>query len=63
MQGADDDWQIADDRRGDGPRLKGVPYLDLSTAVYAEDIEAWEAQAGVRLSAGDAIFLYTGRWA
>ena len=38
------------------PHLKGVPYLDLSTSVYAEEIEAWEAQAGLRVSAGDAIF-------
>jgi kynurenine formamidase len=47
----------------DMPRLKGVPYLDPGTKVYREDIEAWEQQAGVRLGAGDALLLRTGRWA
>ena len=47
----------------DMPRLKGVPYLEPSTPIYPEDIEAWEQKAGVKVSAGDAIFLLTGRWA
>ena len=47
----------------DMPRLKGVPYLAPGTKLYAEDIEAWEQQAGVRLEAGDALLLRTGRWA
>jgi kynurenine formamidase len=47
----------------DIPRLKGLPYLEPGTHVYREDIEAWEKQAGVRVSSGDAIFLRTGRWA
>lgn len=47
----------------DIPRLKGVPYLEPQTPIYIEDIEAWERQAGVKVSAGDAIFVYTGRWA
>ena len=47
----------------DIPRLKGVPYLEPSTPIYLEDIEAWEQKAGVKVSAGDAIFLLTGRWA
>jgi kynurenine formamidase len=47
----------------DLPRLKNVPYLDAGTHVYREDIEAWERQAGVRVEAGDAILLRTGRWA
>ena len=46
----------------DIPRLKGVPYLEPGTHVYREDIEAWERQAGVRISSGDAVFLRTGRW-
>ena len=46
----------------DVPRLKGVPHLEPGTPVYVEDIEAWEKQAGVTVSAGDAIFLRTGRW-
>ena len=46
----------------DIPRLKGVPALEGGTPVFIEDIEAWEKQAGVKISAGDAIFLHTGRW-
>ena len=46
----------------DIPRLKGVDALEAGTHVYPEDIEAWERQAGVTVSAGDAIFLRTGRW-
>jgi kynurenine formamidase len=47
----------------DIPRLKGVPHLERGTHVYPEDIEAWEKKAGVKIAAGDAIFLRTGRWA
>ncbi len=47
----------------DIPRLKGVPYLEPGTAVYQEDVEAWEKQAGVRVGPGDAVLLRTGRWA
>ena len=47
----------------DFPRLKGVSYLEPQTPIYVEDIEAWEEQAGVRVSPGDAIFVRTGRWA
>jgi kynurenine formamidase len=47
----------------DLPRLKGVPYLEPGTPIYAQDIEAWEKIAGVKVSAGDALFLRTGRWA
>ena len=47
----------------DIPRLKGVPYLEPSTPVYIEDLEAWEKKAGVKVGPGDAVFLYTGRWA
>ena len=45
----------------DIPRLKGVPFLEPGTRVYREDIEAWEKQARVRVSPGDAILLRTGR--
>ena len=44
-------------------RLKGVPYLDLESRIYTEDLEAWERKAGVKVSAGDALFIRTGRWA
>ena len=41
----------------DLPRLKGVPYLTPVTPIYAQDIEAWEKVAGVKVSAGDAVFI------
>jgi kynurenine formamidase len=47
----------------DGPRLKGVEYLEPGTPLYAEDVEAWEKKAGVKISAGDVVLLRTGRWA
>jgi kynurenine formamidase len=47
----------------DLPRLKGVPYLEPGTPIYAQDIEAWEKLAGVKVGAGDALFIRTGRWA
>lgn len=47
----------------DIPRLKGVPYLEPGTAVYQEDVEAWEKMAGVKIQSGDVILLRTGRWA
>jgi kynurenine formamidase len=47
----------------DIPRLKGVPYLEPGTAIYADDLEAWEKKTGVKVSAGDALFVRTGVWA
>ncbi len=47
----------------DIPRLKGVDYLEPGTAIYAEDLEAWEKKAGVKVSSGDVLLLRTGRWA
>ena len=47
----------------DIPRLRGVPYLEPGTPIYVEDLEAWEEQAGVRVSSGDALFIRTGVWA
>jgi kynurenine formamidase len=47
----------------DIPRLKGVPYLEPGTPIFIEDLEAWEKQAGVKVSAGDAVFVRTGVWA
>ena len=47
----------------DIPRLRGVPWLEPGTPIYIEDLEAWEAQAGVRVAAGDALFVRTGVWA
>src|SRR5258707_798645 len=47
----------------DIPRLRGVPYLEPGTAIYVEDLEAWEKKSGVKIAAGDAVLLRTGRWA
>lgn len=47
----------------DIPRLKGVPYLEPGTPIYVEDLEAWEKKAGVKVQAGDALFVRTGVWA
>ena len=46
----------------DIPRLKGVPYLKPSTPIYAEDLEAWEKMAGVKVQPGDALIVRWGRW-
>lgn len=43
--------------------LRGVPYLEPGTAIMPADLEAWEKKAGIRVTAGDAIFIRTGRWA
>lgn len=47
----------------DIPRLKGLPYLEIDDRIYPSDLEAWEKQAGVKVSAGDALLVRTGRWA
>lgn len=47
----------------DIPRLKGVKYLEPGTAIYPEDLDAWEKQAGIKVTSGDVIFIRTGRWA
>ena len=44
-------------------RLKKVPYLEPTVAIYPEDLEAWEKEAGLRVGSGDAVFIRTGRWA
>jgi len=47
----------------DLPRLKNVAYLEPGTPVYPSDLEAWEKYANIKIGAGDAVFLRTGRWA
>jgi kynurenine formamidase len=47
----------------DIPRLRGVKYLELNAAIYPEDLDAWEKKAGVKVGAGDIVFVRTGRWA
>lgn len=46
----------------DIPAMRGVAYLEPGTPIYADDIEAWEQYAGVRIGPGDAVFFRTGRW-
>src|SRR3954447_2838981 len=45
----------------DIPRLKGVPYLELSASILPTDLDAWEKQGGFRVGPGDAVFVRTGR--
>ena len=47
----------------DLPLMKKVRWLDPSTPIYAEDLEAWEKFAGIRVGAGDALLIRGGRWA
>ncbi len=47
----------------DIPRLKGLPYLEPGTAIYPEDLDAWEKKSGVKVGSGDVLLLRTGRWA
>jgi kynurenine formamidase len=47
----------------DIPKLKGVKYLELSTPIYPEDLDAWEKKAGLKVGSGDIVFIRTGRWA
>jgi len=47
----------------DLPRLRGVRWLEPGTAIYRKDLEAWERDAGLRVRAGDALLVRTGRWA
>ena len=43
-------------------RLKGVDYLERGTPIYPEDLASWEKKAGVKVEAGDVVFVRTGRW-
>ena len=47
----------------DIPMLKGVRFLEPGTAIYPEDLEAWEKFAKVEVQPGDVVFIRTGRWA
>lgn len=46
----------------DIPLLKGVQFLEPGTAIYPEDLDAWEEFANVKVSSGDVVFIRTGRW-
>ena len=47
----------------DLPNLMGIPYLKGETAIYPQDLDAWEKKAGVKIGSGDAVLIRTGRWA
>lgn len=47
----------------DIPRLRGVAFLEPGSAIYPEELEAWENRAGLKVQPGDVVFIYTGRWA
>jgi len=47
----------------DLPKLKGVAYLEPGTAIYPEDLDAWEKKTKIKITPGDVIFVRTGRWA
>ena len=47
----------------DMPLLKNVEWLEPSTPIYVEDLEAWERFAGITIGAGDALLIRGGRWA
>ncbi len=47
----------------DAAKLKGVKYLEPGTPLYPEDLDEWEKMSGVKIRSGDAVLLYTGRWA
>jgi len=43
----------------DVPQLKSRSGHPAADPVYPEDIEAWEKQTGIKISAGDALFVYS----
>jgi hypothetical protein len=47
----------------DMARHKGVDYLEPGTAIYPEDLDAWEKKAKVKVQAGDVMIVRHGRWA
>ncbi len=44
-------------------RLKGVEYLEVGEAIYAEDLDAAAARAGVTVGEGDIVLIRTGEMA
>jgi hypothetical protein len=43
----------------DVPQLKSRSGRPAGDPIYPEDIEAWEKQTGIKVSAGDALFVYS----
>jgi kynurenine formamidase len=46
----------------DVPRLRGVDALAPGEPIFPEDLDAAEAQAGLRVQRGDLLVVRTGRW-
>lgn len=46
----------------DIPRLRGLDYLEPGSPIYPEELDAWENRAGINVTSGDVVFIYTGRW-
>ena len=44
-------------------RMKRVNYLEPGTPIYPGDLAEWEKETRIRVSAGDAVFVRSGRWA
>lgn len=44
-------------------RLRGVPWIEPGTAVYSEELDAWEQQFETSIEPGDVVLFRTGRWA
>ena len=47
----------------DIPRLRGVDYLEPGSAIYPDELEAWENRASTKVTSGDVVLIRTGRWA
>ena len=47
----------------DIPRLRGLKYLEPASAIYPDELEAWENRIGTKVRSGDVVFIRTGRWA
>jgi kynurenine formamidase len=46
----------------DVPLLRKVGFLEPGAAIGVTDLEAWERNANVKIGAGDAMLIRTGRW-
>lgn len=46
----------------DIPQLRGVPFLAGRRPILPSDLDEWEKRSNVRVGAGDAVFIRTGRW-
>ncbi|HEY0263146.1 MAG TPA: cyclase family protein [Granulicella sp.] len=47
----------------DIPWLRGLPYLEATASITADDMDAWEKKTGTHIGPGDAVVIRTGRWA